>query len=277
MYQFIFFKFRDHKNRKKEEENILKIKQIPKRVFSISKREKRKLLNTNWLFSNTKKSSNKDILKLDISYLPKAKINTNNFSISNLIESDLNSPSLNNNDDDLFKNEENEFNNINSKELIFKNKHNVTKRFYFFKFIGIIIQFICFVLTIVIIIYKQYRLKRINIYGNFYKELSYFRDKVSYFFSSVLTQSLHFGQFTSMSISDEEMYNYLQLSSDRTQYSLQSFYDSLIQFDLHTNKNLFSLIFNSFVKNTKTWETKNQSSDIITDLKFYNLFCELFN
>ena len=100
------FKFRVHKNRKKEEENILKIKQIPKRVFSISKREKRKLLNTNWLFSNTKKSSNKDILKLDISYLPKAKINTNNFSISNLIESDLNSPSLNNDDDDLFKNEE---------------------------------------------------------------------------------------------------------------------------------------------------------------------------
>ena len=128
-----------------------------------------------------------------------------------------------------------------------------------------------------IIIYKQYRLKRINIYGNFYKELSYFRDKVSYFFSSVLTQSLHFGQFTSMSISYEEMYNYLQLSSDRTQYSLQSFYDSLIQFDLHTNKNLFTLIFNSFVKNSKTWETKNQSSDIITDLKFYNVFCELFN
>ena len=151
------------------------------------------MLNANWLFSNTKKSSNKDILKLDMSYLPNATINTNNFSISNLIESDLNSPSLNNDDDDLFKNEENEFNNINSKELIFKNKHNVTKRFYFFKFIGIIIQFICFVLTIVIIIYKQYRLKRINIYGNFYKELSYFRDKVSYFFSSVLTQSLHFG------------------------------------------------------------------------------------
>ena len=45
-----------------------------------------------------------------------------------------------------------------------------------------------------------------------------------------------------MSISDEEMYNYLQLSSDRTQYSLQSFYDSLIQFDLHTNKNLFTSI-----------------------------------
>ena len=38
------FKFRAHKNRKKEEENILKIKQIPKRVFSISKREKRKII-----------------------------------------------------------------------------------------------------------------------------------------------------------------------------------------------------------------------------------------
>ena len=39
-------------------------------------------------------------------YLPNATINTNNFSIINLIESDLNSPSLNNDDDDLFKNEE---------------------------------------------------------------------------------------------------------------------------------------------------------------------------
>ena len=64
------------------------------------------MLNANWLFSNTKKSSNKDILKLDMQYLPNATINTNNFSIVNLIESDLNSPSLNNDDDDLFKNEE---------------------------------------------------------------------------------------------------------------------------------------------------------------------------
>ena len=58
------FKFRDLKIRKIEIEKVL-INHIPKRAFSISKREKRRLLNTNWLFSNTKQSSNKDLIKVD--------------------------------------------------------------------------------------------------------------------------------------------------------------------------------------------------------------------
>ena len=265
------FKFRDLKNKKKEEENIF-FKEIPKRALSISKREKRRLLNTNWLFSNSKQTSNNELIKLDITNLKTNTINTNNtnnLSTSNFLESNLNSPTLSN-DDDLFKDEQynNEFNNINPKELTFNKKHKVTKRFYFFKFIGFIMQFICFILTIFIIIYKQDRLKKIDIYGNFYKELSYFRDKISYFFSSILTQSLHFGNYTSMTITDEQMYNYLQLSSDITQYALMSFYDSIIQFDLYTNKNLFRIIFNIFVKTTRTWETKNETSDLITELNY---------
>ena len=263
------FKFRDLKIRKKEIEKVL-INQIPKRALSISKREKRRLLNTNWLFSNTKQSSNQDIIKVDVSNIHNITITENTLSNSNILEPNLNILSSHNDDDDLFKTDQYniEFNNNNSKDLIFNKKHNVTKRFYFFKFIGIIIQFICFILTIIIIIYKQDRLKRINIYGNFYKELAYFRDTLSFFFSSILTQSLHFGHFTSMSISDEEMYNYLQLSSDRTHYGLKSFYDSIIQFDLFTHKNLFGLVFNIFRKSSTTWETKNETSDLISELNY---------
>ena len=259
------FKFKDLKQLTKTK-GIEKVvfNDIPKKCFSNTKREKKILLNSKLLFQT---SSKKDLIKIgSLNSNPNnsSEINQDSLLIQSLIKTD------NENIDSI---EEDQFNNnqIILSETYYNNQfgqNEVEKRFHCLKYSGIIIQFICFLLTIIIIVFKQNRLKRIHIYGNCYKELAYFRDKISYLYSSLLTQCLQFGEYTQMSISDEDMYEYLQLSSNKIQYSLKAVYDSIIHFDIITHKDLFQSIFNNFSKTSGTWELIEEKSDIITELNY---------
>ena len=149
-------------------------------------------------------------------------------------------------------------------ENILKKKNDVKK----LECSSIILMIICFGLSIFNVAYQLIRVNRVQTITAFYIQISYLKDKTSYLQSGLLTEMYEFGDYSTMDITEVEMFDYLKLSINSLQEAISSFYKEMVKYDKKIGKNCMGRIYGDFCKIVKTWENVTYSSDIFKELYY---------
>ena len=132
--------------------------------------------------------------------------------------------------------------------------------------LDIILILICFILSISSVIYKEYKVDKINIMGKFYIESHFLYDKISYIFTIVMGELYELGNITTKEANITLLNTNLKINLNYLVYAKQQFYISSGIYDKKVGKDRMNDIYGLFKKNTLTWEIHDTFSDIYQEL-----------
>ena len=153
------------------------------------------------------------------------------------------------------------------KEALKRSKENklAKKRI---EIISYILMALCFCLSLTNVIYQLLRIKRVETIGTFFIYSSNLQDKMEYFQSNLITQSFEFGKYSHMTLTEDELLNYLAITTETLQESIRKFYKEINKYDKKTGNSFFSEIYGDFKKIIKTWESTSYYSDVLSELYY---------
>ena len=155
-------------------------------------------------------------------------------------------------------------------------KKNISKHINLFTnykmiFLFIFITICCILISLINIILENYRIKKIDLLNKFFTFSCLLNDKFTYFYSSLLTEGFEYSNYTSISLEQEEFYDYLNYTKNQFNKALFGFLSSV--YNLTNYENLYSLknLLIVFSKNQISWETYEKNTSIPQEF-FYLLF-----
>ena len=124
------------------------------------------------------------------------------------------------------------------------------------------------IITIYLFYLKNNYIKKVDVINDFFGRITFIRDKITTLYSTLISGIYESKRLTEMNL-PKENYN-LHIYS--TIYFLQDakirFWNGAFMYDKYLSKNRINILFSNFIKNTKNWEIKNESSDFFPELNY---------
>ena len=138
-------------------------------------------------------------------------------------------------------------------------------------FLFIFISICCILISLINIIFKNYRIKKIELLNKNLTFSCLLNDKFTYFYSSLLTEGFEYSNYTSISLEQEKFNDYLNYTKNQFHKAIFDFLYSLNNLTNYEQLNSLNSLFNIFLKNKISWETYLKPSSIPQEF-FYLIF-----
>ena len=218
--------------------------------------------NKSSFFSPHQLSFNSQFLNRDSSKKTKI-LNTNSFKNVNSIKSINNVVNLKFNQKNYNDNENHQIKLID----LFQDKKKDKTIYKILINIEIILVFLSVIITICLFFLKNNYMRKVEIINDFFARITFIRDKLTYFYSNILTDTFEYMNFTNINLPLEDFIN----QKIEILYSLNNakkkFWDGSRDYYKYINENRINL-FSFYLKNSKNYEIKEELSDIFPELSY---------
>ena len=194
--------------------------------------------------------------KYNLNYINKISHFNNDYSNKQSLYSQLKQLIDNNSKNKLKKNSGNNINFLTNNKMIF---------------LFIFISICCILISLINIIFKNYRIKKIDLLTKNLTFSCLLNDKFTYFYSSLLTEGFEYSNYTSISLEQEKFKDYLNYTKNQFNKAIFDFLYSLNNLTNYEQLNSINYLFNFFLKNKISWETYKKPSSIPQEF-FYLIF-----
>ncbi len=132
--------------------------------------------------------------------------------------------------------------------------------------INIILIIICFIFSISSVIYKNHKVKKMNVFAMFYSQSCFLFDKIGYLYTLIIGEIYELGQISTKEYNLNILYTNLKINLDYLIYAKQKFYKYLNLYNKNIGNDRRNNVFTVFKKTSLTWEINEGFSDIFQEL-----------
>ena len=132
--------------------------------------------------------------------------------------------------------------------------------------INIILIIICFIFSISSVIYKTYKVRKINILAMFYAETCFLFEKIGYLYTLIIGEIYELGQISTKEYNLTTLYKNIKINLDYLIYAKQQFYQYSKLHENNIGSDIMNNIYTIFKKSSLTWEINEGFSDIFQEL-----------
>ncbi len=150
---------------------------------------------------------------------------------------------------------------------LFQDKKKNKKLYKILIIIEIILVFLSIIITICLFFLKNNYMKNVEIINDFFARITFLRDKLTYFYSNILSDTFEYMNFTNMNLTYKDFINQKIEILYALNNAKKKFWDGITYYDKYINGNRINLL-SVYIKNSKNWEIKEEKGDFFPELSY---------
>ena len=124
------------------------------------------------------------------------------------------------------------------------------------------------IITIYLFYLKNNYINKVDVINDFFGRITFMRDKITTLYSNLISGIYERKRLTEMNLTKENYHLHIYSTIYFLQDAKIRFWNGAFMYDKYLSKNRINILFSNFIKNTKNWEIKIESSDFFPELNY---------